>query len=312
MIINPPLCLEQVANMLEAKFCGDPNLLISGINEINVVNTGDLTFVDHPKYYTKALKSKASVVIINYGINCPQNKGLIFSEDPFRDFVGLIKHFSPFKPASQLISQSACIGKGTIIQPGTFVGNNVVIGKNCIIHPNVTIYDNCLIGDKVIIHAGTVIGSDGLYFKRRPTHYDKLESGGRVVIGNNVEIGANCTIDKGVTSDTILGSGTKLDNQIHVAHDTVIGKNCLIAAQVAIAGCAVIEDDVIIWGQVAIQKCTVIGKGAVLLARSGNTKSLEGNKTYLGAPAIEARRAWKEMAAYKKLPELIEKLEKKT
>ena len=311
MVINPPLCLEQVAKMLEAKYCGEPNLIVTGINEINVVKSGDVTFVDHQKYYTKALKSKASVVIINKKIDCPPNKGLIFSEDPFRDFVSLIKHFSPFKPAIQMVSQSASIGKDTIIQPGAFVGNNVVIGKNCIIHPNVTIYDNCIIGDNVNIHAGTVIGSDGLYFKRRPTHYDKLESGGRVVIGDNVEIGANCTIDKGVTSDTTIGSGTKLDNQIHVAHDTVIGNNCLIAAQVCIAGCAVIEDDVVIWGQVAIQKCTVIGKGAVLLARSGNSKSLEGNKTYFGAPAVEARRAWKEMAAYRKLPELIEKIEKK-
>ena len=311
MVLNPPLCLEQVAQMLKSEFSGDANLVVSGINEINVVKNGDVTFVDHPKYYNKALQSNASVVIINKKFECPPGKGLIFSEDPFRDFVSLIKHYSPFRPASQMVSQTASIGKGTIIQPGAFVGNNVVIGQNCLIHPNVTIYDNCVIGDNVIIHAGTVIGSDGLYFKRRETHYDKLESGGRVVIGNNVEIGSNCTIDKGVTSDTTIGSGTKLDNQIHVAHDTVIGKNCLIAAQVGIAGCAIIEDDVIIWGQVAIQKCTVIGKGAVLLARSGNSKSLEGNKTYFGAPAVEARRAWKEMAAYRKLPELIKKLESK-
>ncbi len=311
MVINPPLCLEQVANILGAEFVGDPDLPVTGINEINVVIPGDVTFVDHPKYYSKVLQSKASAIIINQRQDCPPNKGLIFSEDPFKDFVSLIRRYSPFRPSSQMVSHSASIGKGTIIQPGTFVGHNVVIGENCIIHPNVTIYDNCVIGENVIIHAGTVIGSDGLYFKRRATHYDKLESGGRVVIGNNVELGSNCTIDKGVTSDTIIGWGTKLDNQVHIAHDTVIGKNCLIAAQACIAGCAVIEDDVTIWGQVAIQKCTVIGKGAVLLARTGTSKSLEGNKTYFGAPAIEARRAWKEMAAYRKLPELIEKLENK-
>src|SRR5205085_2804736 len=134
------------------------------------------------------------------------------------------------------ISESATIGTGTVIQPGAFIGNNVVIGKNCLIHSNVSVYDHTEIGNDVIIHANTVIGSDAFYFKRRKDYYDKMLSCGRVIIHDRVEIGASCTIDKGVSGDTIIGEGTKIDNQVHIGHDTVIGKNCLFAAQVGIAG----------------------------------------------------------------------------
>ncbi|MDX9942419.1 MAG: UDP-3-O-(3-hydroxymyristoyl)glucosamine N-acyltransferase [Bacteroidales bacterium] len=308
MQLNPPLSLHQVAGMIGASFDGEPGFPISGINEIHMVNEGDLTFVDHPKYYEKALKSKASAIIINKEMDRPDGKALIFSDDPFRDFVSLIKKFRPFEPATGMISSTAIIGKGTIIQPGVFIGNHVVIGRNCIIHPNVTIYDHTIIGDHVIIHSGAVIGSDGLYFKRRSSHYDKLESGGRALIEDYVEIGACCTIDRGSTGDTTIGQGTKFDNHIHIGHDTIIGKNCLFAAQVGVAGCVIVEDDVILWGQVGVQKDLTIGKGAVVFGQSGISKSLEGGKTYFGSPAQEAREAMKQMALIRKLPELFEKL----
>jgi UDP-3-O-[3-hydroxymyristoyl] glucosamine N-acyltransferase len=308
MRLNPPLTLHQIAGLLQAGFKGNPGLMVSGINEIHMVKKGDLTFVDHPKYYDKALNSAATTIIINKEVECPEGKALIFSDDPFRDFVSLIKKFRPFEPANGLISSTAIIGEGTVIQPGVFVGNHVIIGKNCLIHPNVTIYDHSVIGDNVIIHAGAVIGSDGLYFKRRPTHYDKLESGGRAVIEDNVEIGACCTIDRGSTGDTTIGKGSKFDNHIHIGHDTIIGKNCLFAAQVGVAGCVIVEDDVILWGQVGVQKDLTIGKGAVVLGQSGISKSLEGGKTYFGSPVQEAREAMKQMALVRKLPDVFEKL----
>lgn len=308
MQLNPTLTLRKVAELIGAEFDGEPELTVSGINEIHMVKKGDITFVDHPKYYEKALNSAATTIIINKQVECPNGKGLLFSDDPFRDFVWLIKKFRPFEPATGMISTTAIIGDGTIIQPGVFIGNHVIIGKNCIIHPNVSIYDHSVIGDNVIIHSGSVIGSDGLYFKRRPSHYDKLESGGCVKIEDNVEIGACCTIDRGVTSCTTIGKGTKFDNHIHIGHDTVVGQNCLFAAQVGVSGCVIIEDDVILWGQVGVQKDLTIGKGAVILGQSGVSKSLKGGKTYFGSPVQEARNTMKQLAALKKLPDVIEKL----
>ena len=308
MHLSTSQTLEQIAEIINAKYVGDSNFKITGINEIHKVEHGDLTFVDHPKYYDKALKSKATTIIINKEVECPEGKALLFSDDPFRDYVYLTKLFRPFEPAQSMISKSSEIGEGTIIQPGVFVGNHVKIGKNCLIHPNVCIYDHSVIGNNVIIHSGTVIGADAFYFKRRVDFWDKMESCGRAIIEDNVEIGACCTVDKGVSGDTIIGLGTKLDNHIQIGHDTVIGKNCLFASQVGIAGCVVVEDNVILWGQVGVQKDITIGKGAVVLGQSGLSKSIEGGKTYFGSPAREAKQKMRELAMIKRLPEILEKL----
>lgn len=294
--------------MINAESYGPSDTRITGINEIHMVVPGDITFVDHPKYYAKALNSDATAIIINKKVDAPDSKVLLFSDDPFRDYVSLVKQFRAFKSSNSLISDTAIIGEGTIIQPGVFIGNNVTIGKNCIIHANVSIYDHCIIGDNVIIQANSVIGADAYYFKKRPDYYDKLESCGRVVIEDDVEIGALCSIDSGVSGDTRIGKGTKFDNHVQVGHDSTIGKNCLIGAQCAIAGVTVIEDDVILWSRVAINKDLIIGKGAVVLATSAVDKSLEGGKEYFGTPAVEARIKWREMAAMRQLPELLKKL----
>jgi UDP-3-O-[3-hydroxymyristoyl] glucosamine N-acyltransferase len=178
---------------------------------------------------------------------------------------------------------------------------------NCIIHPQVTILDDCIIGNNVIIQAGTVIGSDAFYYngkKNREVQYKKMPSCGRVVIGDQVEIGANCTIDRGVSSETAIGNGTKFDNLIHIGHDTVIGKNCLFAAGVIVAGCVIIKDGVTLWGQVVVNKTLTIGENAVVLGKGGVVGSLEGNKTYWGTPAQEAALAKKELVWIRRIPEL--------
>ncbi len=300
--------LKEISEIIDAKYIGNADFEVKGINEIHMVEAGDLTFVDHPKYYQKALNSNATTILINKEVECPNGKALLISEDPFTDYVTLAKKFRPFVPSNINVSESALIGKGTIIQAGAFIGNNVSIGRNCIIHANVCIYDHTVIGDNVIIHSNAVLGADAYYFQRRQDGYHKMESCGRVMIGNNVEIGALCAIDKGVSGDTIISDGTKMDNHSQIGHDTYIGKNCLIGAHAAIAGVTRIEDDVILWGVVAVNKDLVIGKGAVVLATSGVGKSLEGGKTYFGAPAIEARKKWRELAAIRKLPEIIEDL----
>ena len=300
--------LQQIATIIGAEYIGDANFRVTGMNEIHVVTPGDIVFVDHPKYYDKALNSAATVILINKKVDCPEGKALLISEDPFSDFNKLTQYFKPFKKADKSISESAQIGKGTHIQPNTFIGNNVRIGSNCLIHANVSIYDNAIIGNNVIIHSGTVLGGDAFYYKKREDGFDKLRSGGRVVIEDNVEIGANCTIDKGVTGDTTIKEGTKLDNLIQVGHDTVIGKRCLIASQVGIAGAVIIEDDVTVWGQVGMRSGITVKKGGVLMGQAGITKSTKSNTIYTGNPAMEARAKLKELALLRQLPKLLEKL----
>ena len=299
--------LKDIAQLLKAEFAGDENLAVTGINEIHVVEPGDIVFVDHPKYYDKALQSAATTVIINNKVDCPEGKGLIFSDDPFRDFNFLINFFSPFDFNTSIVSDSVEIGSNCQIHSTAVLGNNVKIGNNCIIHPNVTIGDNCIIGDHVIIQANAVIGGHAFYYKNRGTHMERLNSGGRAIIEDFVEIGANSCVDKGVTGDTIIGKHTKIDNLVQVGHDTVVGEMCIIAAQVGIAGCSVIENNVTIWGQVGIPSDITIGEKAVILAQSGITKSLEGGKTYFGSPAGEARAKMKELALIKNLPQYINK-----
>lgn len=293
--------LKEIAEITNTKFVGNAQFPVKGINEIHVIEKGDVVFVDHPKYYDKALQSAASVVLINKEVACPDGKALLISDDPFRDFNKLSNYFKPFQKANNSISNSAEIGKNTIIQPNVFIGNNVKIGDNCLIHPNVVIYDNTIIGNHVTIHAGTILGADAFYYKNRPTGFDKLISSGRVVIEDNVDIGAACTIDKGVTGDTTIGKGTKMDNQIQIGHDTVIGKKCLIASQTGIAGCCIIEDEVTIWGQVGTNSGITIGKKAVILGQTGVTKSVKGNKSYFGTPITESRQKLKELATLKSL-----------
>ncbi|MBT0608742.1 UDP-3-O-(3-hydroxymyristoyl)glucosamine N-acyltransferase [Aequorivita echinoideorum] len=305
-----PQTLETIAYLIGSDYVGDANFPVFGMNEIHVVQPGDIVFVDHPKYYDKALQSPATIILINRKVDCPAGKALLISEDPFRDFNKLTLYFKPFQSSKSAISQTAEIGEGTVIQPNVFIGNNVKLGRNCLIHSNVSIYDNTIIGNNVTIHAGTILGSDAFYYKNRPEKFDKLLSGGNVVIEDDVDLGALCTIDKGVTASTTIGEGSKLDNQVHVGHDTIIGKRCLIASQVGIAGCVLIEDFVTIWGQVGITSGITIGEKAVISAQSGVSKSLPGNKAYFGTPADEFRKKYKELASIKLIPDIIEKLDK--
>ena len=300
--------LQQIATIISSEFVGSPDFPVEGMNEIHVVTPGDIVFVDHPKYYDKALESAATVVLINKKVDCPEGKALLISDDPFRDFNKLTNYFKPFERATAVISSTSKIGKNSIIQPGAFIGNNVEIGDNCLIHANVSLYDGTIIGNNVTIHSGTVLGADAFYYKNRPEGFDKLVSGGRVVIEDDVDLGSLCTIDRGVTGDTTIKKGTKIDNQVHIGHDTVIGKKCLIASQVGIAGCVVIEDEVTLWGQVGVTSGITIGTKAIVSAQSGISKSLEGNKSYFGTPADNFRKKYKEIAAIRQIPELIEKL----
>lgn len=306
-----PVSVKWIADLIRAKLLGNVDGQATGINEIHKVEEGDLVFVDHPKYYDKCINSAASFIIINKETDIPEGKALLVVDNPFEAYSTIVKHFRPFEPCSKPISDSAVIGEGTFIYPNSFVGNHVTIGKNCIIYPNVTIMDHCIIGDNVIIQSGTVVGGNSFYYngkKDREIWYKKMPDCGRVIIEDFVEIGCGCTIDRGVSHDTIIGKGTKMDNMIHVGHDTVMGKNCLIAAQVGIAGVVTLKDGVTLWGQVGVSKTLTIGENVTIYAQSGVGGDLEPNKTYFGSPVQDARVKTKELVWVKRIPELWEKV----
>ena len=306
-----PVAVSWLAEFLGAELIGDTKGSATGINEIHRVEEGDLVFVDHPKYYNTCLNSAATYIIINRAVDVPEGKALLVVDQPFEAYLKIVRHFRPFEPGTKMINDSAVIGEGSVILPGAYIGNHVTIGRNCIIHPNVSILDHCVLGDHVIIQAGTTIGSDAFYYntkRDREIWYKKMESCGRVLIEDHVEIGANCTIDRGVSHDTVIGQGTKIDNLVHIGHDTILGKNCLLAGQVGIAGATKIGNGVTLWGQVGVSKTLTIGDNVVVLAQSGVPASLPAGKIYFGSPAEEASIKKKELVWVKRIPELWKKV----
>jgi len=308
-----PVSIHWISSFIGAELLGDPKTEATGINEIHKVEPGDLVFVDHPKYYEKCISSAATFIIINQKSDFPEGKALLLHKQPFEAYLKIVRHFRPFEKASKLINTQSAIDSSTYIAPNAFIGHHVTIGRDCMIHPNVTILDHCIIGNNVIIQSGTVIGSDAFYYnskKDREVWYKKMESCGRVILEDFVEIGAGCTIDRGVSHDTIIGTGTKIDNQVHIGHDTVIGKNCLLAAQVGIAGAVTLGNGVILWGQVGVSKTLHIGDHTVIMAQSGVPGDVEGGKSYWGSPILLSKEKLRELVWVKRIPELWNKVMK--
>ena len=308
MLLPFPHTLKQIAELLNATFIGSPEHMVTGINEIHMVVPGDLVFVDHPKYYKKAIESAATTILIDQEVECPEGKGLIVSSKPFDDFNKLTRHFNPNILVRTNCGENCTIDPSAMIHPSAVVGDRVHIGKDAVIYPGVVISNDCFIGDSVIIGANSVIGHSAFYYKKKVEGYDRMHTCGSVHLHDDVEIGALCTIDAGVTGITRIGKGTKIDNQVHIGHDTVVGEHCLMAANVGLAGCVRVEDHVVLWGQVGCASDVTLGKGAVVLAQSGISKDLEGGKTYFGSPCSEVKEKFREMAALRQLPQLLDKL----
>ena len=287
MTFEQPQTLRKIAEIIGARFIGDENFPVFGTNEIHMVREGDIVFVNHPKYYDKALNSNATIILIDKEVECPKGKALLVSDDPFRDFNKINTYFTKISNFKENLDD-AIVGEGTFIHPSVVIGNSVRIGKNCHIFPNVVIGDRTEIGDNVVIQSVTIIGGDAFYYRKLNGNFDRLISVGNVLIENNVEIGNLCTIDRGVTASTIIGEGSILDNQIQIGQDTVIGKRCLIASQTGIAGCCIIEDEVTMWGQVGVASGLKIEKGTILLAQVGVNRNLEKG-TYFGPIAEDFR-----------------------
>lgn len=301
MNFDKPIAVKEIAAKYGLKIIGNAESLAIGINEIHKVRPGDITFVDVEKYYKKSLVSAATIILINKEVAVPEGKVLLVCENPFDVYNSIVWAYRPFRPLLQQHGENIAIGTDTVIEYGVHIGHNVTIGERCYIQSGAYIGDYTVIGNDTEIQAKAIIGTDAFYFKKKDGNYLKWRSGGRVVIGNDVVIGAGCTINKGVSGDTVIGDGTKMDCLIHIGHGAVIGKNCLIAAQAGIAGKTIIGDNCTIYGQAGITQNLNIGDNVTIYAQSGITKNLESGKSYFGSPADEAREKYREMNILKNL-----------
>lgn len=305
MKLRQPIPVTEVAERIGARLSGDQSLQASGINEIHKVQKGDITFVDHPKYYDKSLNSAATIIIIDKEVECPEGKCLLICENPFEAYDGLVRAERPFQPIETEFAPDVSIPESTIVEPGVIIANNVTIGENCYLQAGAYIGEYSVLGNNVSVGPGTIIGSDAFYYKKSDGKYTKWRSGGRTVLEDNVDVGANCTINKGVSGDTVIGEGSKLDCLVHVGHGAVVGKHCLLAGQVGIGGKTIVGDNCVFYGQVGIAQNLKIGDNTVILAQSGVSKDLEGGNVYFGTPAVKAREKYRELAALRQLPDRL-------
>lgn len=301
MKLSAPLTAARLADRLDGTLIGDGSIRITGLNEIHHVEPGDLSFVDHSKYYASALNSAASVLLIDREAQCPEGKALIVTERPFAAYNELVMRERPLQKQTVNIDPSAVVAQGAYLEPGVIIGPGALVGAGCHLGANAVLGQGVELGNGVYVGAGSVIGGEAFYFKRTDAGYQPWRSGGTVRLEDNVEIGPGCTVARGVCSPTVIGFGTKLDAQVQIGHDCKIGRHCLLAAQVGIAGNTTVGDWCVFQGQVGVAQNLVIGDRVVILAKSGVSKDLEGGKQYFGYPAQEARTAFKDLAVLRRL-----------
>ncbi len=296
-----PVHIQEIASWIEAKVIGNQDLVLKGINEIHKVEEWDITFVDHPKYINAALQSKASATIVPSAIDCPPGKALLVVDKPFLAYENIVNRFRPVAALNIEARENYEVDETAIIEPGAIIGQNVRIGKYCHIQAGAVIRPYCYLGDRVVIQSGAIIGAQAFYFKKWPENYQSWTGCGRVIIEDDVWIGAGTTIAQGVSGDTIIGAGTKIDCQVMIGHGVVIGQHCLIAAQVGIAGKTILGDWCTVYGQAGITQNLKIGEKTIVYAQSGVMRDLEGGHSYFGSPAEEAKIKFRELTALKNM-----------
>ncbi len=326
------LTVSQVAKYIDGKVEGDESAVIFGVAKIEDAGEGEISFISNPKYAKYIDSTQASAVIVGYDFPATE-KTIIRTENPYVAFLKLLSYFHPQKEmleegihATAVVHPSVFVGEDTRIGANVVIGKNSVIGKDCRIFPNVVIGEDVQVGDKttiyanvtireqvhigrkVIIHSGTVIGSDGFGFAREGEVYQKIPQVGIVIIEDEVEIGANCTIDRATLGQTIICRGCKLDNLIQVAHNVVIGENTVIAAQSGVAGSTKVGKNTIIGGQVGIVGHIELSDNIIIGAQSGVTKNFPEKSVLFGYPARPIMQAKREEAALRKLPQLLKRI----
>lgn len=323
--------LKELAEFVQARVVGDGGVEITGISSIQSASHGDLVFVEDEKNLRVALESPASAVIVgSFAMGQTNSKPLLVSAQPRLAFAraaqllcpreeqqpgihpSAVVHSSARLGEGVAVGERAVIGEGaeigskTRIGAGSAIGAGVTVGRDCDLYPNVTIYPGTRLGDRVIVHAGAVLGSDGFGYVRNAAtgRYEKFPQVGRLEIGDDVEIGANTTVDRGALEVTRIGRGTKIDNLVHIGHNVQIGEDVVIAAQTGLSGSAVVEKNVVIGGQVGIADHVRIGEGAIIGGQSGvPTKKIIRGKgiVFWGTPARPIREYLKELAVLARL-----------
>jgi len=326
------ISLRELADIVGGEVVGDGSVAISGVAGIKEAREGAITFLADPRYEKFLETTGASAVIVPPG-TADQVRPVIVSPDPYISFVKAVKHFMPERDdhltgthptavvdagasvgegvclgAHVVLEAGASVGDGTVILAGTYVGKRTSIGARCLIYPNVTLREDTVLGDGVIVHAGAVLGSDGFGYAREGDVYLKIPQIGNVVVEDDVEIGANVTIDRAATGSTLIKKGTKIDNLVMIAHNVSIGENSIVVAQVGIGGSTEVGRGVNLAGQAGLAGHIKIGDGAVIAGQAGVTKSVEAGKCVSGYPAREHSVARKIYASLQKLPALIKKV----
>lgn len=322
--------IKELADLIGGQISGDETLKVKGLAPFDTAENNELTFAADQKFFKKLAETKAAVIIIPPLVEVPEDKTYIRVYKSPRELMPIILKFfekeiksieKPIENSAKLhesvkVSPHVYIGhdveikEGTILYPNVTILEGVKIGKNCVLYPGVIIREFCEIGDNVIIQPGTVIGSDGFGYVKIEGKNVKIDQIGNVVIENDVEIGSNCSIDRGTIGKTIIKEGTKLDNLVHIAHNVVIGEQGLITAQAGIAGSAIIGKNIITGGQVGIAGHITVGDNVTLAAKSGVTGSIKGDQKLSGYPAINYNDDLKAKIAFKKLPSLIKRVAK--
>lgn len=328
--------LDGLSKLVSGILVGDPQTEITDAASISRAGTGDLTFVSTEKYLEEFLSSNATAAVVKTGL-LTDKKPTIQVDDVEAAFAQIVRHFRPLAKHTRIgispqamVSSSAIIAEDVDIHPGAFIGDRVEIGCGTVIFPNATIlensrigshvriypsatlYANTIVGDRAIIHAGVVLGAFGFGYKTQNGEHQLTSQLGNVVIGCDVEIGANSTIDRGTYEPTVIGDGSKLDDQVMIGHNCQIGKYNLLCSQVGIAGSCTTGDHVVMAGQVGIGDHIDIGNNVTLIAKAGVMKDIEENQVLAGAPAIPVKKFFQLTAVHAKLPEMRKQLKKLT
>lgn len=304
--------IKEIAELVNGDIEGDGNVVISGVSGIKEAKKGEITFVANKRYAALMGSTRASAIIVSRDINCTNNRTLIKTDDPYHAFTRVMGIWAngngqpaadPGIHPSAAIGKNVKIGKNVSIQafsviednaeigdnvaifPQTYIGRKTKVGDETLIYPRVTIREKISIGKRCIIHSGTVIGSDGFGFAPVKGAHHKVPQIGTVIIEDDVEIGANVAIDRATIGKTEIGSGTKIDNLVQIAHNVVIGKNSIIVAQVGLSGSSIIGDGVTIAGQAGVTGHITVGNNSTVAARAGVTKSVPPDSCVSGFPA---------------------------